>query len=61
MKLKLANNSKYWRIAKEWGDQQDSAYYRRDKFLAVKGVAEYLANEDGLTLFESYVGREYET
>lgn len=61
MKLKLAEDPlKYWDIAEKWSNQQDWDYYYPDKFPAIKGVAEFLANEDGLTLFESYVGREYE-
>ena len=61
MKLKLANNEQaYWDTAFAWADQQDWAYYNDDKFPATKGVAEFLANQDGYTLFESYVGREYD-
>lgn len=63
MKLKLAEdptNSKYWKIGMAWAEQQDWAYYKPDRFPAVKGIAEYLANQDGFTLFYSYVGREYE-
>ena len=62
MKLKLANDkdmANYWRKAITWADQQDWAYYQKDKFPAIKGVAEFLANTNGFTLFESYVGREY--
>jgi hypothetical protein len=62
MKLKLASDEdrdKYWRIAFAWRDQQEWAYYQPDKFAAAKGVAEFLANQNGETCFESYVGREY--
>lgn len=63
MKLTLANEkdrARYWGMAQLWSAQQDWAYYRNDKFPAIKGVAEYLANQNGETVFESYVGREYE-
>ena len=62
MKLKLAEDwLKYWDIAFRWAHQQDWSYYEKDTFPAVKGVAEYLANQDGCTIFESYVGREYDS
>ena len=63
MKLKLASNAQrveYWDKAFVWSGQQDWAYYNDDRFPAEKGIAEFLANEDGYTVFESYVGREYE-
>ena len=63
MKLKMANENlreKYWDTARAWSCQQDWAYYRTDEFPSVKGVAEFLANQDGYTVFESYVGRNYD-
>lgn len=63
MKLKIATEKqmvKYWTLAQAWSDQQDWNFYRKDEFVARKGVAEYLANQDGLTVFYSFVGREYE-
>ena len=63
MKLKLASKEqrdKYWDVAFDWSNQQDWAYYNDDRFPAEKGIAEFLANQDGYTLFESYVGREYD-
>ena len=63
MKLKLADDeqrTKYWNRAKAWSDQQDWDYYQKDAFASNKGIAEFLANQDGYTVFESYVGREYE-
>ncbi len=61
MKLKLAEDKqKYWDIGKAWSKQQDWDYYKKDEFPAVKGVAEFRANQDGVTLFMSYVGRAYE-
>ena len=64
MKLKLASDvqrARYWDTATAWADQQDWLYYVNDRFPAVKGVAEFLANQDGYTVFESYVGREYDS
>ena len=62
MKLKLAEDRlKYWNIAFAWEEQQSWKFYVQDKFPAAKGIAEYLANQDGYTLFESYVGREYDS
>ena len=62
MKLKLASEedrANYWSMAKVWSAQQDWAYYQKDTFAAEKGVAEWLANQNGETCFESYVGRKY--
>lgn len=62
MKLTLANDEdrkKFWDAAFAWSDQQDWDYYTKDAFPAIKGVAEFLANQNGETVFESYVGREY--
>lgn len=64
MILKMSTDEQikeYWDKAKVWSDQQDWAYYRTDEFAARKGIAEYLANQDGLTVFYSNVGREYDT
>lgn len=60
MKLKLAKDTeKYWKAAATWASQQDWAYYQHDRFPAIKGLAEFLANQEGETIFEGWAGREY--
>lgn len=61
--LRLASEKdrqRYWGLAIDWCDQQDWRYYCDDRYPALKGVAEYLANQNGETIFMSYVGRNYE-
>ena len=50
---------RYWGIAAAWADQVSWKYYQNQRFTQIKGIAEFLANQDGFTVYYSNVGQEY--
>lgn len=59
-KLKMAQDWKdYWDRAEQWADQQDWSYYNKDRNASVRAVAMFMANQDGVSVMEGWVGTEY--